>query len=226
MLKTDITATGKDGRILRRLSIDIENANHLPLADYLVRELDADGHIRLELLLTQYPRWSEPAPALVARAIAALLTTHVADEVVEGVARIRGETLCVTPGAKPRLVLGWLLRDSGMSTALFETWDDCSISDSMPIPTRIGGKRYLRECVLEGQCLAAWAERQVRPWPLPLQVPIRKRDATEYIRSLDIPDHARHIFVDRMRHVSRPTISGETDCYHARDWSAFLHDSQ
>lgn len=226
MLKTRITATSNDRRILRSLSIDIENANHLPLADYVVRELDADDHIRQELLLTQYPRWSEPAPALVARAIAALLQTRVVDDAIEDVARIQVETFYVTPGTNPRLVLGWLLRDSGLGNALFQTWDDCSISDSMPVPTRIGGKRYLRECVLEGQCLAAWAEPQVRPWPLPLQVPIRKRDATEYIRSRDIPDHAWHIFVDRMRHVSRPTISGETDCYHAHDWSAFLHDSQ
>lgn len=226
MLETSITTTNRDGQVLHRITIDIESANRLALADFVVRERDEAKGIRAEIVLTGYPRWSEPRTALVARAMAALPKASTEDDSVQDVTRIHAETKCIGTDGSARLIFGWLLRDSGVGNHLIERWDECSISDSMVVETRTGRDSSVLERILEGQCLAVWGEPELRHWPAPLSVPVRTKDAVEYVLSSDMPDYARYIFNDRMRGSPQPVLAGEGPCYFSRDWQAFLCGSR
>lgn len=220
MLQTTIeTNSATGGRFKRR--VEIANVAGGALADYRVRELDDSGAVTREAHLTRYPRWSEYVGALPARALNALWHDSTGEDDGQDLSDVRTETCLIAVGiGKPRVLDGWRLSLHGCFGDL-EVW---GVSTGVSRVERVALHPWssTRALIIQGQCLAAWRQSDLKPWPDEVRVPVHKYRDTPYVRDIDLPEPARSEFERRMRHSTRPVIPGEGLCAYAWDWTGFL----
>ena len=188
------------------------------LADYTIRERDEEGVTR-HAELRGYPRWSEPASGLMARAMDALWPQSVGTSSEDlAAATVRGECSLVTRHAQ-RLLYGWQLQLVG-SSGFLDVWDEASRHDIRHVA--IQGARDWRSLVLQGQCFATWGRQHLAPWPAPVDIPVHEYKELRYVRLSDMPELARCEFARRRTRSPRPTIPDVDDAFYAWDWQDFM----
>lgn len=184
---------------------------------YRVEEIDASGHVAQSAQLRDYPRWSEPAAGLVARAMNKVWTEiPEGSEFVERLERVQVEQF---DGENGELVIGWLLRPRG-TFGLLEVWDDVSRFDARPI--ELEPTRTWHELVMQGENYLAFAQSTLPPWPTQLEIPTHRMNDVVYIRLADVPEFARTEFLQYSENIPTLRVPIVGTCVAASVWEQFL----
>lgn len=217
MLKIDIIwETGTAERHER--TVRIGNISGGSIAHYAVEVVDGTQVSAIHEFLN-YPRWSEPLLAFVARASESVTgafnlppmapvarvvcTVNIVPHGVVGRARQLAE-VTVTKGAR-----NWSL--------------SCVEQDARPRrQTFVPQAQKALNLLIEALCRLVWREPHLPEVPEPLVIPEHVHGRVRYVRMADVPVWVAPHFSRFMRHRVRPEVPGETDVAYLRDWRMFL----
>jgi len=165
-----------------------------------------------------YPRWSEPLLAFVARAIESVAgalnlppmgplasVVCTVNIVPHGVGK--GRQLAEVTAEKG--TRAWLLR--------------CKEQDAQHRrQTFVPEARSALGLLIEALSRLVWREPCLPQMPEPLTIPQHAHAGVGYVRMADVPIWVAPTFTRFMRNRVRPAVPGETDVAYARDWRMFL----
>lgn len=209
MLHVVVKAEGQKGD-RHELTMGIRRMTPGPFSDYLFSVADQ------QFLYKNYPRWSETATALAARAAAALNIDELLPD---------GETI-------GRLKLTIKLITSGGEVPLTEIrcqGGRLEIRDTGPPPLMVdinisAGNGLVSQCLR----LAAWGHDGALPAFVPPTPPIHIHTSagsdTRYVRVAEVPEPARSGLESMLRRYAwgQPAFPGEGNCIWLHDWERFL----
>ena len=220
MIDIELELTG--GRVERTLKGEVWNVSSLAArSDY---DCLFDGRSkRAETLLRQYPRWCEPIMGLVARCLA-LSSPQAGDGL---------------PRSWERMEVKIALRPGGRGYRLLDTVELSRDSEGLHASTipATGAAQLMRGIAPRANYTDPWdlAEHALRltafgkdelPSPRELDVPFRRQENLSFVCTRDIPEPARSVFEERMKHSARPVIPGFADAVYSWDWLDFLGGSR
>ena len=216
MIHIELELTG--GRVRRTLKGEVWNVSSLAArSDY---DCIFDGRSKREgTLLRQYPRWCEPVRGLVARCLA-LSSSQAGDAL---------------PSSWERMEVKIALRPGGRGCKLLDRVQLSRDGQGFNASTNpaTGAAQLMRGIAPRANYTDPWdlAEHALRltafgkdelPSPRELDVPFRRQENLSFVCTRDIPEPARSVFEERMKHSARPVIPGFSDAVYSWDWSDFL----
>lgn len=185
-----------------------------PEADYtlLVRNFDGTA---CQCRLENYPRWTEPAVALVVRLLAQLPAER--RSCIDGPVEYVGASVYLRSGLETTRPLEHLVVRRQSNRIVVEHADEFDSREV--IAASRDEYRTPLDLMEHGGRLAVWGSDTIPPMPAPLTtVPVELVGGMSIVHERDIPGFVRPHFVARMRGRPAP----QRGCFFATDWHRFI----
>ena len=209
MLQVVVQAEGQKGD-RHELTMGIRRMTPGPFSNYLFSVADQ------QFLYKNYPRWSENATALAARAAAALNIDELLPD-GESIGRLKVAIKLITSRSEVPLAE---IRYQGGRLEIRYTGPPPLMADI----NITAGRRLVSQCLR----LAAWGHDGalpafVAPAP-PIHIYTSAGSDTRYVRVAEVPEPARSGLESVLRRYAwgQPAFPGEGNCVWLHDWERFL----